>query len=399
MNKIPIELVYFAVNRWDSIVQREQLLMMGLSNTYRILFIDPPLSFLTILSGRIQGKKWGFKSSLQRINEKLLVYTPPAFPPFSQYFQWMNSFHTRLLILLTRRLLKRLSFKNIILGMGRPFVAQTIKELAPMLSYYDCSDDYLRFPGFKADKEILRKSEEELLKAVDIVFCSSKGLKEAKNAINKNCFLISNGVDIGLFLSEHLNPEIPSDIAMIKKPVLGYVGTVGEWLDFNTLIDLARARPDWSIVIIGPLTSKRFSPIMKSAPSIHWLGEKEYKELPKYLRIFDVCLIPFKVNEFTKRIYPTKFHQYLAAGKPVVSSPLPELEPFSSWVEFYTNAKEMEMKIQQSLFEDSEKKAFERKRIASENTWDHRVESMVHILDTFLGRHSEAKSGILTADG
>ena len=95
---MPTEIVYFAVNRWDSMVQREQHLIMRLSHTYRILFIDPPLSFLTILSGKIQGKPWRFKSSLQRINEELLVYTPPAFPPFSQYSQWVNSFHTSLLI-------------------------------------------------------------------------------------------------------------------------------------------------------------------------------------------------------------------------------------------------------------------------------------------------------------
>ena len=110
MNKIPIELVYFAVNRWDSIVQREQLLMMGLSKTYRILFIDPPLSFLTILWGRRQGKKWRFKSSLQRINEKLIVYTPPAFPPFSQYFQWINLFHTSLLVLFDQKTIEETVF-------------------------------------------------------------------------------------------------------------------------------------------------------------------------------------------------------------------------------------------------------------------------------------------------
>jgi glycosyltransferase involved in cell wall biosynthesis len=386
MNKRPIEIVYFAVNRWDSIVQREQLLIIGLSKTYRILFIDPPLSFLTIVSGRIQGKGWRFKSSLQKINEKLLVYTPPAFPPFSQYFHWLNSFHASLLVLLTKRLLKKLSFKDFILGIARPFLSPVIKKLHPILSYYDCPDDYLEFSGLRADKELLRKSEEELLKTVDIIFCSSKGLKETKGAINESCFLIPNGVDLGLFRNEQLDEEIPSDIEKIKGPILGYIGVIGERLDFNVLIDLARARQDWSIVMIGPLTSKRFSSIMKGVTNIYWLGEKGYKELPKYLRIFDVCLIPFKVDEFTKMIYPTKLHQYLAAGKPIVSSHLPDLEPFSSWVEFYSDVEEMEMKIEKSLKEDSERKAFERRKVASENTWDQRVESMVQIFNSFIGK-------------
>jgi glycosyltransferase involved in cell wall biosynthesis len=127
---------------------------------------------------------------------------------------------------------------------------------------------------------------------------------------------------------------------------------------------------------------------MKNAPNIHWLGEKEYRRLPKYLGIFDVCLIPFKVNEFTKRIYPTKFHQYLAAGKPVVSSRLPDLEPFSSWVEFYSDVEDMEMKIEKLLKEDSEQRVLERKRVAGENTWDQRVESMVQILDSFIRKRA-----------
>jgi glycosyltransferase involved in cell wall biosynthesis len=357
---------------------------MRLSHTYRILFIDPPLSFLTILSGKIQGKPWRFKSSLQRINEELLVYTPPAFPPFSQYSQWVNSFHTSLLIFLTKRVLKKLSFKNFIVGIARPFLSLVTKEFSHKLSYYDCSDDYLEFPGLRADRELLEKSEEELLKSVDLIFCSSQGLKEAKSIFNRNCFLLPNGVDLTSFRIKDLDTEIPSDMKRIKKPILGYIGTIGEWLDFNILTGLAQARPDWSIVMIGPLTSKRFSSILKNVPNIYWLGEKNFGELPKYLGIFDVCLIPFKVDEFTKKIYPTKFHQYLAAGKPVVSSRLPELEPFAPWVEFYSDIKGIEVKIKKLLSEDAEEKVLERRKVASENTWDRRVESMIQIFNTIL---------------
>lgn len=381
---IPTEIVYFAVNRWDSMVQREQHLMMGLSRTYRILFVDPPLSFLTILLGKIQGKRWRFRSSLERVDEQLVIYTPPAFPPFSQYFEWVNAFHTSLLISLTKRVLEKLSFKNFIVGIGRPFLANVVKELKPRLSYYDCSDDYLVYPGLKADKEMLRRSEEKLFKWVDLLFCSSVGLKEAKTPFHRNCFVIPNGVDLTSFDRISSEIELSPDMKRIKKPILGYVGTIGEWFDFDALIELAHKRPDWSFVLIGPLTSNRFSSIFKGVPNIYWLGEKEYRELPNYLRMFDVCLIPFKVNEFTKKIYPTKFHQYLGVGKPVVSSRLPDLESFSSWVDFYSDVKEMENKIEGSLKEDSKEKALERRKVASENSWARRVESMIQIFNTFL---------------
>ncbi len=381
---IQTEIVYFAVNRWDSMVQREQHLTMGLSRTYRVLFVDPPLSFSTILFGKFQRKNWNFKSHLRQVNDQLTIFTPPAFPPFSQYIEGMNSIHTHLLISLIRKLLKEIGFKDFIAGMARPFLAGIIGGLKPRLSYYDCSDEYLEFPGLKADRKMLRKSEEKLLRSVDIVFCSSQRLKEAKSIFNQNCFLLPNGVDLDSFDRTAMDTQLPSEIRKIKKPILGYIGTMGEWLDFDGLMGLAKKRPDWSIVMIGPLTSARFSSVLSSVRNLHWLGEMNYQELNPYLKMFDVCLIPFKVNEFTQKIYPTKFHQYLAAGKPVVSSRLPDLEPFMPWVAFYSNVEEMDREIERSLREDSEEKVLGRRKIASENTWDRRVETMIEVFNSFL---------------
>ena len=180
--------------------------------------------------------------------------------------------------------------------------------------------------------------------------------------------------------------DTPSDLKGIRSPILGYVGTIGDRIDFDQLVALARRRPDWSVVLIGPLTSRRFSAIFRDTKNIYWLGEKPYEGLRPYLKRFDVCLIPFRIDEFTKKIYPTKVHQYLAEGKSVVSSHLPELESFTPWIEFYSDVNEMEMKIEKSLKNDSEEKVIARKRVAADNTWDQRVESMVQIFDGFLAR-------------
>jgi glycosyltransferase involved in cell wall biosynthesis len=385
MNILPTEIVYIAVNRWDSMTQREQHLLTGLSRTCRVLFVDPPLSFLTILVGKMKGEKRRFRSRIQRVSDQLIVYTPPAFPPFGQKVPWIRQLNTALLVSLIKGIVERVAFKGFILGIAWPLWAGTVKGLRPLLSYYDCSDDYSTFPGLKANREMLKRSEKELLGAVDLVFCSSQGLQGAMSRLHRNCFLIPNGVDMTSFAPESSGKVPPPDMQGIPKPILGYVGTIGEWVDFDGLIGLARARPDWSIVLIGPLTTGRFSSLMAGAPNIHWLGEKEYKRLPAYLTLFDVCLIPFKMDEFTEKIYPTKFHQYLDAGKPVVSSPLPELAPFGPWVEFYSDVKEMERKVERSLREDSQEKTLERRKVASENSWDRRVDSMIQVFNTFLG--------------
>jgi hypothetical protein len=384
MRSLPAEIIHIAVNRWDSMIQREQHLIMGLSRSYRILFIDPPLSFLTLSLERMKGKKPTFRSRLHQVSDRLRVYTPPAFPPFGQNISWIHRWNTRLLASRIRNLVREVSFKDYILGMSWPLWAGVLQELNPRWSYYDCSDDYSSYPGLRADREMLRQSEAELLRSVNLVFCSSQRLKEAKSGQSPHCFLIPNGVDLPSLQNRPGDGGVPLDLKSIKKPILGYMGTIGEWLDFDTLRRLAKARPEWSIVMIGPLTSRRFASRLTGIPNLYWLGEKSYHELPGYLKFFDVCLIPFKVNEFTEKIYPTKFHQYLGMGKPVVSANLPDLKPFSPWVMFYDSEEEIEKMIERSLQEDSEEKALERKRIASENTWDQRVTSIIEIFNTHL---------------
>lgn len=358
--------------------------MMGLSRFYRILFIDPPLSILTVSMGKIKGETWTFRGRLRKINERLTVYTPYAFPPFSQQNVWVHRRNTHLLVSQIKKLIQRFSYREYLLGVSWPFWGSTLKELRPRWSYYDCSDDFLNFPGLKTNKEMLKKFEEELLQSVNLVFCSSRKIKEDKSILHPHCFLIPNGVDSPFLQAVKAKGEVPCEMQDMRRPILGYVGTIGEWVDLDALIHLARSRTDWSLVMIGPSASRRVSSMLRGIPNLLTLGERRYEELPNYLRNFDLCLIPFKVNEFTRSIYPTKFHQYLGAGKPVVSSPLPDLEPFEPWVAFYTDPGELEMKVERALNEDSEEKKRERRRVASENTWDRRVSSMVEIFNTFL---------------
>lgn len=379
MNPMPTEIVYFALNRWDSMMQREQHLMLGLSRTFRVLFIDPPLSLPTILFEKMRGKKWTLRGDLHWVNNQLAIYTPSAFPPLSQYVGWIHLLHTNLLIYLVKKILKRFNFRNYIVGIGRPFLGGVATKFNPRLSYYDCSDDFFNFPGLKGNREMLKGLEETLLRTVDLVFCSSQKIKEDKSVLHPRCFLISNGIDSPFLEAVREKGDVPEEMKEMRRPVLGYLGTIGEWVDLDALVRLARSRRDWTLVMIGPSTSRRIASALNEIPNLRILGEKRYEELPNYLRHFDVCLIPFRVNDFTRSIYPTKFHQYLGAGKPVVSSLLPDLEVFAPYVEFYSDPKEMEAKIERSLREDSEGKALERRRVASEHTWDRRVESMIKV--------------------
>ena len=153
---------------------------------------------------------------------------------------------------------------------------------------------------------------------------TSSALQEAKQPLNPNTIFVPHGVDYEHFsraVTEDL--PVPPDIANIPHPRLGFIGLIRDWVDLDLLAEVARRRPDWHIVMIGDSTVD-LAPY-RSLSNMHFLGRKSYAELPAYCRQFDVGLIPFKLNELTRAVNPIKLREYLAAGLPVVSTPLPEV--------------------------------------------------------------------------
>jgi glycosyltransferase involved in cell wall biosynthesis len=157
-------------------------------------------------------------------------------------------------------------------------------------------------------------------------------LQEAKKGLNPNTILVSHGVDY-----EHFSKAVahdlpaPADIADLPHPRLGFFGLIRDWVDLDLLAEVARRRPDWHLVLIGD-SAIDLSPY-QSLPNMHFLGRKPYAELPAYCQEFDVGLVPFRINELTKAVNPIKLREYLAAGLPVVSTPLPEAKLCGSLVE------------------------------------------------------------------
>ncbi len=325
-----------------------------------------------------------YRESLKMIHERLYIYSPPSLLPFARSNEMIHRINSHFLILKIRHCTKKLSMDDFILGFSFPFYYKDILEgLGYLISYYDVCDDYVRFPSLPFNREKLRRLEQQLLKSVDVVFCSSRGLKEKSSLFNKNCFLIPNGVDYSLF--EKSPTEEPLDLRDIPKPIIGYMGTLGEWVDEKLIQEIALKRKNWSFVFIGPITSKKFLRL-KNISNIYFLGEKKYEQIPNYLAFFDICTIPFKVNEFTQMICPTKFYQYLAAGKPIVSSRLRDIEDFKEVVEFYTDIYEMEEKIEKLLRRNSIEAQLKRKELAKEHLWQKRVERMTEIIIDFLNQ-------------
>ena len=187
---------------------------------------------------------------------------------------------------------------------------------------YDCMDELSAFRF--APPELVAR-EAELMEAADVVFTGGWSIWEAKRARHDNIHAFPSSVDAAHFAQARGALADPPEQARLPRPRLGYYGVIDERLDLGLIAAVAAARPDWQIVMVGPV-AKIAPEDLPKAPNLHWLGQKSYDELPAYLSGWDVALMPFALNEATRFISPTKTPEYLAAGRPVVSTPVRDVE-------------------------------------------------------------------------
>jgi len=197
-----------------------------------------------------------------------------------------------------------------------PMAIPFSSHLRPSATVFDCIDELSAFQGAPA---ALKQNEQELFRRADVVFTGGQRLYEAKKEQHHNVHAFPSSVDVDHFRKARAEHVEPADQASIPHPRLGYIGVVDERMDIELLAESARLRPDWYFIMVGPVV--KIDPgLLPKEPNIHYLGGKAYEELPVYLAGWDVALLPFARNESTKFISPTKTPEYLAAGRPVVST-------------------------------------------------------------------------------
>jgi glycosyltransferase involved in cell wall biosynthesis len=221
-----------------------------------------------------------------------------------------------------------------------------------------------------------------LIDKADIIITSSQNLfNKLKIKRKHNLFLVGNGVEVEHFKKARENIEISMDIKSTKKPIIGYIGTIGEWFDFELIESILKFYPNISIVLIGPIFLKQKPEINKLEslyPNLFVLGKKSYSILPNYIKAFDVCIIPFKINELTLSVNPNKLYEYLAAGKPVISTALPEVEKYNGTVYMAKNTDEFLWHINKVLTSTHDAEKF--LSIAFENSWDEKAKSIINLV-------------------
>jgi glycosyltransferase involved in cell wall biosynthesis len=355
-----------------------------LSRDHRVLYLyrDSHVSLLGHVAGRLPGfHSWQelarnvFKrSSLDQVEEQLWVSPlsglaaalPLSYPPA------LRAVSVRLVILQLRALLQRLDFPFPLLWFYWWFFPEIARAIPHRLAVYDIYDDHSQYDFVRSSprrQQYTLKIEENLLHEVDLAFAVSHKLVREKGQLAKVHYL-PNGVDIAVAKEAQSKPA-PAELADFPRPIVGYLGSYDARMDWSLVTKMARARPQWSFVFVGGGDR----PPSESLTNLHLLGNRPYPEALRYVKSFDVALIPFVLDPLTEAVCPAKLFDYLALGKPVLSTPLPAIqEVVGEGDEVYrgTTAQDFLALADRALSEDPALK-IRRTELAGSLTWEHRV--------------------------
>ncbi|MDX2137538.1 MAG: glycosyltransferase [Chloroflexota bacterium] len=327
------DLVCISHLRWDFVWQRPQHLLSRMAQRQRVFFIEEPVASVEAKIPYLQRQMWQGENDAEVVVVRLVQPVEQA--------RWIGhgdpltaATYQRLL----REYMQEQHVRHPILWLYTPMAQHFINALRPKLLVYDVMDQLSAFKGAPAD---IVERDREVLERADVVFTGGISLYQDKRDYSYNIYPFPSGVEADHFAQATDSQALarPEDIVHIQSPIVGYYGVIDERMDLKLIQQIADERPEWNLVLIGPVV-KIDPQELPQAANIHYVGMKTYEQLPAYLAHFDVALIPFAMNEATRYLSPTKTLEYLAAGKPVVSTPIHDvIELYGSVVNIgYTTA-------------------------------------------------------------
>jgi glycosyltransferase involved in cell wall biosynthesis len=352
--------------------------MRRLARRHRVLWVNA----INVRAPRLAKKDFSrafekiaaFRQGLKNVEANVWVLAPLYVPfhgnPLARRFnRWFLGWQVR-------RAARKLGFQQPVTWTYVPTSADIVGTLGERLIVYHCVDEYAAFSDAAA--EVLHR-EKDLVEKAHLVIVCSEALLESKKKWNPRTHLVTHGVDFEHF-RKAADPATPvaKEVRKLTRPVLGFHGLIADWVDIAMLAELAKRRPEWSIVVVGRADTD-ISPL-EGLSNVHVLGHRPYERLPEYLRGFDVALLPFLQNELTINANPLKLREYLAAGLPVVAAPLPEIARLRPLVELATTAEEYEHAIERLRGEGRMGPSAERAEAVRGESWDVKVAEMERLV-------------------
>lgn len=383
------DIVIFSYADWHASWTTPQQIASRLAPHNRVLFVDQPRSFLYGLKKRDpQGAgQWSGPMLQEKAKNFWVLHMPHTFFPVGNNLPlWIAqpglNWNSRRIGGHVHRAMVELNFQDAVLWNFSPLHGYAGNYIPRALALYDICDVWVNYIPHAPGRALITQMEEYLCHEADLVLPSTDNMKKHWQHLNDEMHVVPHAADYDHFAKAAL-PEtfIPDELADLPRPIIGSVGVIDpDRFDVDLICHLSQARPDWSIVLVGPPRADMDCTRLKSCTNVYLTGNKEIAELPNYIKGMDLCLIPYKINDATRDIYPLKLQEYLASGKPVVSSAMPSVLPFEAVVPIARSHEEFVDKIEAALAEEDDQRQAARMAVARENSWEHRVaEKSTHI--------------------
>jgi len=364
---------------WNPIWTRKQQVMSRLPKSNTILYVEPPVTLLSPLKDPKTLVKWfSWFKGIRTWRENIYLFSPPVTLPFGNKYRVINRLNQWWISLFLKNIISRLKLKNPIIWTYLPGSVDLIDKLGERkLLVYDCVDEHSEYTGF-INKNAVIQMERELMAKCDIIFVTAEGLYDSKKDYAETIYFLPNAADVEHFMkAQDPGIPVPEEVASIPRPIVGFVGVIQDWIDLDLVKKAALTHQEWSFVMVGPVAAGIDISALQALPNVYFLGRKEVRVLPNYIKAFDVCINPFKLNALTDKVSPLKFYEYLASGKPIVSVNMPGVHTFADIVEISNNTEEFIKGIERALHEETPEKLKQRLDRAVLNSWESRVAFMM----------------------
>jgi glycosyltransferase involved in cell wall biosynthesis len=366
---------------WGGAWQPRHQVLTRLARYFHVVWCDPARSWRRILAFDNRRSRSGGEDSP---SPSIVVYRSERWLPAIGRIEALGNWTLRQRLRRARNILRSRGCQKIVLYIWRPAYSSAPDLVEHDLRCYHIDDEYT----FSPVEQPISTRERRLIEGADRVFIHSPALLEKKGTLNPHTIFVPNGVDFEAYATPQPEPE---DLRPIPHPRVGYVGRIKGQLDLRLLAALAARHGLWSFVFVGPLASlggaRAWVEQLSSMPNVYFLGEKNVGELPAYTQHLDVCTMGYVLNDYTKFIYPLKLHEYLAAGRPVVATPVRSLQQFAPVIQLATTEEEWSHALEQSLSVEAQSPAQARARqdVARGYDWNHLVQMIAQEMCHGLG--------------
>lgn len=322
-------------------------------------------------------RSFAAKPIQERLPDNLTIINPPMFPFGNRLVRFLNR---RSVISAVREKMQSLGMTAPIILTTLPNASEYLGSLGEMLAVYYCVDDFTLWPG--VNEALVLEMERRLVRKVDLLVCSSGELAVIKSREGLQTEILPHGVDYTHFSRCAAGTQVAvAYLAALPRPIVGYFGLLGEWVDLSIIESLAADHPEWSLVLMGNVVTDTSR--LTRFPNVHFTGPVPYAELPDHVAYVDALVLPYHVGGRGKTITPLKLREYIATGKPVVSTAIPECVLYRSHIFIAAAGAEFVACVEDALHDTAVKSA-DRQKMVQEESWQNRAETLSRYIEKLL---------------